>query len=175
MMARRLGSAQNDECRSIRSPNRGAVISGAAEPGRGARAMAAVDQHLVRRPDGLILLLTPPFDQTPHDPGYIKGYVPGIRENGGQYTHAAIWALIAFASLGEGDKAGELFRMLNPINRTSSRAGVAAIQGGTVRDGRGCLCEAPHVGRGGWTWYTGSAGWLYRAGIEWILGFRFAG
>ena len=90
--------------------------------------MAAVDQHLIRRPDGLVLLLTPPLDHTSHDPGYIKGYVPGIRENGGQYTHAAVWALIAFAAMGDGDKASELFRMLNPINHSNSRAGAQRVQ-----------------------------------------------
>ena len=129
----------------------------------------------MRRPEGLILLLTPPFDHTPLDPGYIKGYVPGIRENGGQYTHAAVWTLLAFAALGDGDKAGELFRMLNPINRTASRAGVQRYKVEPyVVCGR-CLCRASARGRGGWTWYTGSAGWLYRAGMEWILGFRVRG
>ena len=137
--------------------------------------MAAVDQQLVRRARGLILLLTPPFDHTPHDPGYIKGYLPGIRENGGQYTHAAAWTLIAFAALGDGDKAAELFRMMNPINRTSSRAGVQRYKVEPYVLAGDVYAEPPHVGRGGWTWYTGSAGWLYRAGIEWILGFRVRG
>ena len=137
--------------------------------------MAAVDQQLVRRPDGLILLLTPPFDHTPLDPGYIKGYVPGIRENGGQYTHAAVWTVLAFAALGDGDKAGELFRMLNPINRTTSRAGVQRYKVEPYVMAGDVYAEPPHVGRGGWTWYTGSAGWLYRAGMEWMLGFRVRG
>ena len=147
-------------------------MSGAAEPGRAARAMAAVDQQLVRRPEGLILLFTPPFDNTPHDPGYIRGYVPGIRENGGQYTHAAAWTVIAFAALGDGDKACELFRMLNPIARTSSRASVQRYKVEPYVVAGDVYAEPPHVGRGGWTWYTGAAGWLYRAGLEWILGFR---
>jgi cyclic beta-1,2-glucan synthetase len=109
------------------------------------------------------------------DPGYIKGYVPGIRENGGQYTHAAVWTLMAFAALGEGDKAGELLRMLNPINRTASRAGVQRYKVEPYVMSGDVYAEPPHVGRGGWTWYTGSAGWFYRAGIEWILGFRVRG
>ncbi len=111
-----LGSAANDECRIDSIAQSWSVISRAADPTRAAQAMAAVDQHLVRRDDGLALLFTPPFDQTPLDPGYIKGYPPGIRENGGQYTHGAVWSVIAFAMLGDGDKAGELFAMMNPIN-----------------------------------------------------------
>jgi len=137
--------------------------------------MAAVHEQLVRQSDGLVLLLTPPFDHTPLDPGYIKGYVPGIRENGGQYTHAAVWTLMAFAALGDGDKAGELFRMLNPINRTASRAGVQRYKVEPYVISGDVYGEPPHVGRGGWTWYTGSAGWFYRAGTEWILGFRVRG
>jgi cyclic beta-1,2-glucan synthetase len=137
--------------------------------------MASVDKFLVRRPEGLILLLTPPFDHTPLDPGYIKGYVPGIRENGGQYTHAAVWTVLGFAALGDGDRAGELFRMLNPINRTGTRASVQRYKVEPYVVAGDVYAEPPHVGRGGWTWYTGSAGWVYRAGIEWILGFRLRG
>jgi cyclic beta-1,2-glucan synthetase len=170
-----LGSAQNTECRIDSIAQSWGVISGAAERGRGVRAMAAVDQQLVRRRDGLILLLTPPFDHTSHDPGYIKGYLPGIRENGGQYSHAAAWTLIAFAALSDGDKAGELFRMMNPINRTNSRAGVQRYKVEPYVLAGDIYAEPPHIGRGGWTWYTGSAGWLYRAGVEWILGFRLRG
>ncbi len=170
-----LGSATNPECRIDSIAQSWGVISGAAEPGRGARAMAAVEQHLVRRPEGLIVLFTPPFDRTPRDPGYIKGYVPGIRENGGQYTHAAVWAVLAFAALGDGDKAGELFRMLNPINRTTSRANVQRYKVEPYVVAGDVYAEPPHVGRGGWTWYTGAAGWLYRAGMEWMLGFRVRG
>jgi cyclic beta-1,2-glucan synthetase len=142
---------------------------------RAQRAMAAVEEHLVRRGDGLLLLFTPPFDQTPLDPGYIKGYPPGIRENGGQYTHAAIWAVIAFALLGEGDKAGELFSLLNPINHASTRSGVHRYKVEPYVIAADVYATAPHVGRGGWTWYTGSAAWMYRAGLEWILGFRVQG
>jgi cyclic beta-1,2-glucan synthetase len=170
-----LGSVQDAECRIDSVAQSWGVISGAAEPGRGIRAMSAVDKQLVRRQDGLILLLTPPFDRMPHDPGYIKGYLPGIRENGGQYTHAATWTLIAFAALNDGDKAGELFRMMNPINRTISRAGVQRYKVEPYVVAADIYAEPPHVGRGGWTWYTGSAGWLYRAGVEWILGFRLHG
>jgi cyclic beta-1,2-glucan synthetase len=137
--------------------------------------MAAVNQQLVRTTDGLVLLLTHPFDHTPQDPGYIKGYVPGIRENGGQYTHAAVWTLIAFAASGDGDKAGELLRILNPINRSCSRAGVQRYKVEPYVMAGDVYAEAPHAGRGGWTWYTGSAGWFYRAGLEWVLGFRVRG
>ncbi len=170
-----LGSAANTECRIDSIAQSWGVISGAAEPGRAARAMAAVNQQLVRQSDGLILLLTPPFDHTPLDPGYIKGYVPGIRENGGQYTHAAVWTLMANAALGDGDKAGDLLRMLNPIHHAGSRAGVQRYKVEPYVMSGDVYAEPPHVGRGGWTWYTGSAGWFYRAGMEWILGFRVRG
>ena len=170
-----LGSAKNAECRIDSIAQSWGIMSGAAEPGRGTRAMAAVDEQLVRRSDALVLLLTPPFDRTDHDPGYIKGYVPGIRENGGQYTHAAVWTLIAFAALSNGDKATEMFRLLNPINHTSSRANVQRYKVEPYVVAGDVYAEAPHTGRGGWTWYTGAAGWLYRAGLEWLLGFRLRG
>jgi cyclic beta-1,2-glucan synthetase len=170
-----LGTAQDTECRIDAIAQSWGVISGAAEKGRATRAMAAVDQQLVKRPEGLILLLTPPFDHPVNDPGYIKGYLPGIRENGGQYTHASTWTLIAFAALGDGDKAGELFRMMNPINRANSRASAQRYKVEPYALAGDIYAEPPHVGRGGWTWYTGSAGWLYRSGIEWILGFRVRG
>jgi len=137
--------------------------------------MAAVDEHLVRRADGVILLLTPPFGDTSLEPGYIKGYVPGVRENGGQYTHAAIWSAIAFAALGNGDRAAELFSMLNPINHTITPTGVHRYKVEPYVMAADVYTEAPHIGRGGWTWYTGSAGWMYRAGLESILGFRLRG
>jgi len=170
-----LGSATNAECRIDSIAQSWGVISGAAEPARGARAMTAVEKYLVRRGEGLVLLFTPPFDQASPDPGYIKGYLPGVRENGGQYTHAAIWSVLAFAALGDGDKAGELFSLLNPINHTSTRAGVYRYKVEPYVVAADIYAEPPHVGRGGWTWYTGSAGWMYRAGIEWILGFRLRG
>ena len=137
--------------------------------------MAAVEKHLVRSGEGLMLLFSPPFDQASLDPGYIKGYPPGIRENGGQYTHAAIWSVLAFAALGEGDKAGELFSLLNPIHHANTRAGVFRYKVEPYVIAADIYAEPPHVGRGGWTWYTGSAGWMYRAGVEWILGFRLRG
>ncbi|MBI1818354.1 MAG: phosphorylase [Deltaproteobacteria bacterium] len=170
-----LGSASNDECRIDSIAQSWAVISGAADPARAARAMAAVEEHLVRRSDGVMTLFTPPFDHTALDPGYIKGYPPGIRENGGQYTHAAIWSVIAFALLGDGDKAGELFAMLNPINHASTRSGVHRYKVEPYVVAADIYATAPHVGRGGWTWYTGSAAWMYRAGLESILGFRVRG
>jgi cyclic beta-1,2-glucan synthetase len=170
-----LGSASDSECRIDSIPQSWGVITGAADPGRGIRAMAAVEQHLVRRAQGLVLVLTPPFDHTAHDPGYIKGYLPGIRENGGQYTHAAVWTVLGFAALGDGDKAVELFRMLNPINRTGTRANVQRYKVEPYVVAGDVYAEPPHAGRGGWTWYTGSAGWIYRAGMEWILGFRLRG
>ena len=137
--------------------------------------MAAVEEYLVRRNDGLVLLFTPPFDSAALDPGYIKGYLPGVRENGGQYTHAAIWSVLAFAALGDGDKAGELFALLNPIKHASTRVGVHRYKVEPYVVAADIYAEPPHVGRGGWTWYTGSAGWMYRAGLEWILGFRLRG
>jgi cyclic beta-1,2-glucan synthetase len=170
-----LGSATNDECRIDSIAQSWGVISGAADPERGRRAMAAVDEHLIRRGDGLVLLFTPPFDRTKLEPGYIKGYVPGVRENGGQYTHAAVWAMIAFAALGDGDKAGELFAILNPINHASTRSGLYRYKVEPYVIAGDVYSERPHAGRGGWSWYTGSAGWMYRAGVEWILGFRLRG
>jgi cyclic beta-1,2-glucan synthetase len=170
-----LGSAVNDACRIDSIAQSWSVISGAADLARQKRAMAAVDEHLVRRVDGLVLLLTPPFADTSLEPGYIKGYVPGVRENGGQYTHAAIWSAIAFAALGDGDKAAELFAMLNPINRARTEADVQRYKVEPYVVAADVYAEPPHVGRGGWTWYTGSAGWMYRAGLESILGFRLRG
>jgi cyclic beta-1,2-glucan synthetase len=137
--------------------------------------MASLEEHLIRRDDGLALLFTPPFDHTPLDPGYIKGYPPGIRENGGQYTHAAVWSVIAFAMLGDGNKAGELFSMLNPINHASTPDAVERYKVEPYVVCADIYSMPPHAGRGGWTWYTGSAGWMYRAGLEEILGCRLRG
>ncbi len=170
-----LGAAVNDACRIDSIAQSWSVISAAADPARRERAMAAVDEHLVRRADGVVLLFTPPFDDTSLEPGYIKGYVPGVRENGGQYTHAAIWSVIAFAALGDGDKAAELFAMLNPITHARTEAGVQRYKVEPYVVAADVYAEPPHVGRGGWTWYTGSAGWMYRAGLESILGFRLRG
>jgi cyclic beta-1,2-glucan synthetase len=170
-----LGSAQNDECQIDSIPQSWAVLSGAADAERACRAMESVERRLVRWEDRLVLLSSPPFDRTSLDPGYVKGYVPGIRENGGQYTHAAIWSVVAFAMLGEGDKAVELFNLLSPIYRARRRADVHRYKVEPYTVSADVYSEAPHTGRGGWTWYTGAAGWLYRAGLEWILGFRKRG
>jgi cyclic beta-1,2-glucan synthetase len=170
-----LGSASNVECRIDSIAQSWSVLSGAADPAHAKRAMAAVEEYLVRRGDGLVLLFTPPFDHSDVDPGYVKGYLPGIRENGGQYTHGAIWSVLAFAALGDGDKAGELFSILNPINHASTRAGVQRYKVEPYVMAADVYTEPPHVGRGGWTWYTASSGWMYQAGIEWILGFRLRG
>ena len=170
-----LGSSTSDECRIDSIAQSWGVISGAADPPRALRAMAAVDEHLIRGNEGLALLLAPPFDRTPLDPGYIRGYPPGIRENGGQYTHAAAWSVIAFAALGQGDQAARLFSLVNPINHTSTRADLQRYKVEPYAVAADVYSVAPHVGRGGWTWYTGSAGWLYRAGIEAILGLRLEG
>jgi cyclic beta-1,2-glucan synthetase len=170
-----LGSAQNDECQIDSIAQSWALISGAGEPARALRALAAVDQRLVRPDDAMILLFTPPFDQGPLEPGYIKGYVPGIRENGGQYTHAATWVVLAHALAGNGGRAVELFDMLNPVRHTSTPAGVARYKVEPYVVVADVYGHPPHVGRGGWTWYTGSASWLYRVGLEAILGFRRRG
>lgn len=170
-----LGSAQNDECRIDSIAQSWGVISGAADKQRAAHAMAAVEQYLIRRGDGLVLLFSPPFDHGEVDPGYIKGYVPGVRENGGQYTHAAVWTLIAYARLGDGDRAGELFALLNPINHSSTRAGLHKYRVEPYVAAADIYAVPPHTGRGGWTWYTGSAAWMYRAGLESILGFQLRG
>lgn len=170
-----LGSAASDECRIDSIAQSWSVISGVADSTRATRAMAAVNEHLIRPNDGLALLFTPPFDRTSLDPGYVKGYPPGIRENGGQYTHAAAWSVIALATLGQGNEAAALFALLNPINRTSTRTAVRRYKVEPYVVAADVYSVAPHIGRGGWTWYTGSAGWLYRAGIEAILGVHIEG
>ena len=170
-----LGAASSEECRIDSIAQSWAVLSGAAAPGRAGRAMAALERELIRRDDKLALLFAPPFDKTALDPGYIKGYPPGVRENGGQYTHAATWSVIAFAALGEGDKAAGLFALLNPINHARTRADAHRYKVEPYVVCADIYSSAPHVGRGGWTWYTGSAGWLQRAGVESLLGLRFRG
>ena len=170
-----LGSAENAECRIDSIAQSWAVLSGVAAPARAVRAMNAVEEYLVHREQAIVLLFTPPFARTSRDPGYVKGYPPGTRENGGQYTHAAIWAIMAFAELGDGDRAGELFALLNPINHTSTRAGLYRYRGEPYVVAGDVYAEAPHSGRSGWTWYTGSAGWMYRAAVEWLLGVRLRG
>jgi cyclic beta-1,2-glucan synthetase len=170
-----LGSTQNEECRIDSIAQSWGVISGAADAQRTHRAMAAVEEYLISLGDGLIILFTPPFDKSALDPGYIKGYVPGVRENGGQYTHAALWTVIAYALLGDGDRAGELFGLLNPINHSSTRAGLHKYKVEPYTAAADIYAVWPHTGRGGWTWYTGSASWMYRAGLESILGFELRG
>ena len=170
-----LGSRTDAECRIDSIAQSWAVLSGVAPRDRAAAAMASLGRELVRPDDGLMLVLAPPFDRTPHDPGYIKGYPPGLRENGGQYTHAAAWAVLATTSLGDGDQAAMLFGLLNPVRRalTQSDADRSKVEPYVVV--ADVYSVAPHVGRGGWSWYTGSAGWMQRAGIEGILGLRIRG
>jgi cyclic beta-1,2-glucan synthetase len=170
-----IGSAASDECRIDSIAQSWAVMSGVADPERASRAMDAIERELIRGDDGLALLFTPPFDRTDHDPGYIKGYPPGIRENGGQYTHAAAWSVIALARLGRGAKAASLFWMLNPINHARSRSDLRRYKVEPYVVAADVYSAKDHVGRGGWTWYTGSAAWLYRAGLEAMLGLRLTG
>ncbi|HJU25308.1 MAG TPA: glycosyl transferase family 36, partial [Rhodanobacteraceae bacterium] len=170
-----LGTKSDIECRIDSLAQSWSVISGGGDPDRAARAMRAVDEHLVRGRDGLVALFTAPFDRTKHDPGYIKGYPPGLRENGGQYTHGSIWSLIAFALLGDGDKAYELFRVFDPQRHGADIEGVQRYKVEPYVVCADVYSIEPHVGRGGWTWYSGSAGWLYRAGLEYLLGFRLHG
>jgi cyclic beta-1,2-glucan synthetase len=166
-----LGSAGNAECRIDSIAQSWSVLSGAGDAERSRSAMEALDQHLVRREHGLVQLLDPPFDKSASNPGYIKGYVPGVRENGGQYTHAAIWAAMAFAELGD-SRAWELFAMINPVNRTKTAAAIATYKVEPYVMAADVYAIAPHTGRGGWTWYTGSAGWMYRLAVESLLGLR---
>jgi cellobiose phosphorylase len=170
-----LGSARNPECRIDSISQSWAVLSGAGDPMRTRRAMAAVDEHLVRRADGIVKLLDPPFDTSPMDPGYIRGYAPGVRENGGQYTHGALWAAMAFAALGDGERAWEVLSLVNPVNHGCSPEIISVYRSEpyvVAADVYGC---APHVGRGGWSWYTGSAGWMYRLIVESLLGLHREG
>jgi cyclic beta-1,2-glucan synthetase len=170
-----LGSAQNDECSIDSISQSWAVLSGAVPIRFAERAMDAVRTHLVARGSQTLLLLNPPFDKSAQDPGYIKGYPPGVRENGGQYTHAAVWIVMALARLGSGDEAAEFFHMLNPVNHGRTAADVARYKTEPYVIAGDVYARSPHAGRGGWSWYTGSAGWMYRAGLESILGLRRRG
>ncbi len=165
-----LGAAANDECRIDAISQSWAVISGAARPERARQAMRSVREHLVREKDRLVLLFTPPFDQSALDPGYIKGYPPGVRENGGQYTHAAIWTVMAFALLGEHEEAWRLCEMLNPVTHGDSPVAITRYRVEPYVMAADVYSVPPHVGRGGWTWYTGAAGWMYRLLLETFLG-----
>ena len=170
-----LGSAQNDECQIDSISQSWSVISGGGDAMRARQAMAAVDKRLVRNEAKLIRLLDPPFDKSTLEPGYIKGYVPGVRENGGQYTHAAIWATTAFAMMGEKERAWELYAMLNPINRGSKPEEIERYKVEPYVMSADIYDAAPHTGRGGWTWYTGAAGWMYRLTVETLLGLQREG
>jgi cyclic beta-1,2-glucan synthetase len=165
-----VGSAAERECRIDSIAQSWAVLSGCGDEGRARAALGSAEKRLVSETDRLVLLLAPPFDHTPHDPGYIRAYPPGVRENGGQYTHAATWLAWAHSALGDGDGAERLFRLLNPVLRTrtpqeSERYRIEPyVLAGDI------YSTAPHVGRGGWSWYTGAAAWLWRLGVEAILG-----
>ncbi|MEO7129030.1 MAG: cyclic beta 1-2 glucan synthetase, partial [Rhodoferax sp.] len=165
-----LGAAGNQECRIDSIAQSWSVLSGIASPERQQQAMDSLDQHLVRRDAGLVQLLDPPFDKSSMDPGYIKGYVPGVRENGGQYTHAAIWATMAFAELGDSTRAWELLHMINPVNHSLDPAQMDVYKVEPYVVSADVYAVPPHTGRGGWSWYTGSAGWMYRLMIESLLG-----
>ncbi len=167
-----LGSKDSDECRIDALAQAWAVISRVAPSDRARQAIDAVERHLISEKDGIIRLLTPAFERTANDPGYIKGYVPGVRENGGQYTHAALWVVRAVAELSRNNRAAALLRMINPISHTRTPEQVAVYQIEPYVVAADVYGEPPHVGRGGWSWYTGSAGWMYRVAIESILGLR---
>jgi cyclic beta-1,2-glucan synthetase len=165
-----LGSATNVECRIDSVAQSWSVLSGAGGAARSRRAMQAVDERLVRRDHALIQLLDPPFDKSDLDPGYIRGYVPGVRENGGQYTHGAIWAAMAYAALGDRERAWELAAMMNPVNHARTPEGVATYKVEPYVIAADVYAVAPHTGRGAWSCYTGSAGWMYRLIVESLLG-----
>jgi cellobiose phosphorylase len=170
-----LGSEQNTECQIDLLPQAWAVLSGAAKPERASMAMHSVDERLVRRADQLIQLFDPPFSRAPLNPGYVKGYPPGVRENGGQYTHAAVWAIWAFAALGKTQTAWELLDLINPMRRGWNKKDVLRYMVEPYVVAADVYSQPPHTGRGGWTWYTGSAAWMYRLIIEGLLGIRRAG
>jgi cyclic beta-1,2-glucan synthetase len=166
-----LGSKESDECKIDSIAQSWSVISGAGNPERSAQAMQSLNKYLVRDDAKLIMLLTPPFDHCTHDPGYIQGYLPGVRENGAQYTHAALWAVLATAFQGDGDRAMQLYQMINPITHTHTSEDVDVYKVEPYVVAADVYTAEGHLGRGGWTWYTGSASWLYRVGLEAILGF----
>ena len=167
-----LGSAGNSECQIDSIAQSWSVLSGAGDAERSRIAMKALDEHLVRRDRGLVQLLDPPFDKGDLNPGYIKGYLPGVRENGGQYTHSAIWATMAFARLGDNQRAWELFGIINPVHHANSPTAIATYKVEPYVVAADVYAVPPHTGRGGWTWYTGSAGWMYRLITESLLGLR---
>jgi cellobiose phosphorylase len=170
-----LGSHLNQECQIDSLPQSWSVISGAGDPHRSRQAMESVDRRLVRRDAGLIQLFDPPFDKSALNPGYIKAYIPGVRENGGQYTHAAIWSAMAFAKMGENERAWELFNLLNPVRHGGSPEQISTYKVEPYVVAADVYAVAPHIGRGGWSWYTGSASWLYRLLVETLLGVNLEG
>ncbi len=170
-----LGSHESDECRIDTIAQSWSVLAGVSDRAHAVQAMDSVDRLLVDHDHRIARLFTPPFDRGRENPGYIKGYPPGVRENGGQYTHGAVWSIFAWAGLGDGDRAGALFDLLNPIRHADSPAAVERYKVEPYVACADVYSVAPHVGRGGWTWYTGSAGWLYRAGLEAVLGFQLRG
>jgi cellobiose phosphorylase len=167
-----LGSASNPECRIDSLPQSWSVLSGAGTRERSRTAMESVDRLLVRRDARLIEVLDPPFDKSPLNPGYIKGYVPGVRENGGQYTHGAIWTVMAFAALGDPKRAWELFTLINPVTHAATPEAIALYRVEPYVVAADVYAAPPHTGRGGWSWYTGSAGWMYHLITESLLGLR---
>ncbi len=169
-----LGSTSNEECRIDGISQAWSVISGAASESRTKKSLDAVEHHLISSNDKIIKLLTPPFDRTEKNPGYIKGYIPGVRENGGQYTHGALWVIKAFAEAGEGNKATDYLHMINPVNHSSDREKVSRYRSEPYVVAADIYGEHPLTGRGGWTWYTGSGGWMYRVALESIAGFQLS-
>ena len=167
-----LGASANEECQIDSIAQSWSVLSGAGDPARARQAMQSLDQRLVRRDTSIVQLLDPPFDKSALNPGYIKGYVPGVRENGGQYTHAAIWAAMAFAEIGDQARAWEVFDMINPVNHGTSPESIAIYKVEPYVVAADVYAVSPHSGRGGWTWYTGSAGWMYRLVVESLLGLQ---
>jgi len=168
----KMGSHLSEECKIDAIAQSWSLISGEGNPVRSQQALEAVNKFLINREDQIIKLFTPPFDKSATDPGYIKGYVPGVRENGGQYTHAAIWTMMAYATIKDGKTATELFSLINPINRSSTLTGAQKYKVEPYVISADIYGVSPHVGRGGWSWYTGSASWMYRAAIESILGLK---
>jgi cyclic beta-1,2-glucan synthetase len=170
-----LGSRNNDEARIDSLAQSWAVISGAGDPERAKRAMQSVEEYLIRSEEKLVLLFTPPFDQSSPHPGYIMGYPPGVRENGGQYTHAALWVAMAFARMGDGRRAVDVLQMLNPVEHTRTPGDYAVYRTEPYAVAADVYSVEGHAGSGGWTWYTGSAGWMYRVWLEEVLGFKLRG
>ena len=167
-----LGSRENDECKIDSLSQSWSIISNAAKLARAQEAMEAVDRYLVDKDKGLIKLLAPPFDKSSLEPGYIKGYVAGVRENGGQYTHAAVWVILALTKLGLGDKAWKYYNMINPINHSNTELEARSYKVEPYVMSADVYIKEPHGGRGGWSWYTGASGWMYKVGLEDILGLK---